>query len=224
MFIPLVLGVVDCHSRGANVTAATRKLGIFSLVFSCCGCFPVPAMAGTQESAALFDNSGALLRSPDRIVAREGSHSGRMEPWNLWTQVDDGSSPQAEGPDLAFGEGNALHCTHTATIGSTAFQRLMFATSLDQNQSWVAPSVEALHTGGNIWVWEPVFAKLGGSQVWIVYRVDRPGTAGSGIGFVKSADGGSSFGAPASVDDGGPYGEQDFTPDAISSGDPICVA
>jgi len=205
------------------MTSRIRKIGLFALAALFWASTAAFALAGPTGSQALFGHGGVLLHSSGTTASGSGSDPYRMEPWNLWSRVDDGSSLQAEAPDLAFGAGDAIHCTHTATVGSYAFQRLMFATSLDQNQSWVVPSVEALQTGGDIWVWEPVFAKLAGPRVWIVYRVDRPGGAGSGIGFVKSTNGGLSFDAPVQVDDGAPYGEQDFTPNAVSIGDTVCV-
>ena len=184
----------------------------------------IPVSARTLPSAAVFNDAGALIQKPAAERSLILNDAVRLDPWNLWTRVADGTSQQTQSPDLALGEDGSVNCLYTGTESGWYWRRLLHATSPDQNNSWSNPATEAAQTTGSIYIMHPVYAKVTDEQVWIVYSQDEPSLNGVGIRFVKSIDGGVSFGNPVVVDDGSPAGLYNMDPTAISAGEAVCAA
>jgi len=204
-----------------------RAIRRLSFTLSLCGLVAMPALAEFEPgpSRAQFDAAGALQRAP--VSGLGGGGIGeRIDDWNLWTRVNDGSTLQSEAPELARDELGIVHCAFTSSENMYFFLRLQHAVTLDGNESWSDPNILAAHSSDNDHIMGPVFAKTTTSDLWIVYSQYRPVGAGTGVGMriVRSSDGGATFGEPVVIDDGSPGGVYDLTPSALSYGNTICAA
>jgi len=102
--------------------------------------------------------------------------------------------------------------------------RILFASSADGNGSWTDPNIQAASSTDYFHILHPVITRLDDDHIWFVYAKGRESDGGYGIRFVRSDDGGQTFGDPVTVDDGSPSGVYDLTPHALACGDTVCVA
>ncbi len=174
-----------------------------------------------HSKTPLFDQTGALIHSGTSGLKGssdkpEFGNTRDITPWNLWTNIGDGTYDQYDNPKLeidANGMLRALFCGHEEFYWS---RNILFAESGDFNVSWTNPNIVAAHTTTNLHFMYPEFAKSTETDVWAAFSQYHDGFDGVGVKFIRSHDGGATFDAPVIVDDGDPASNYRLFPNALT--------